>query len=322
MAAVDVLTFIYMRLDGFQFYRLPFSRFMTVFPLRLITLTSLKTTPSSTMSYWYKPHTSRTGKPVVFIHGIGIGLWPYVNFLKEINKAQSGSTDDQIGIIVIEMMTICARITGEMRDQDSLCDDVMAIVKERHGWNNFVLVSQSYGSVLITNLLKRPDSSACISSVVTIDPVTFLLHLPDVAFNFTRRVPRRANEHQLYYFASTDIMVAHTLARHFFWMQNILWKDDISDRNVTVVLGGKDLIVPTQIVGRYLTEDGPGYERFLTEDEGSNGESDNWKNTSWKGEGLDIVWLENCDHAQAFENRRDYRRLADIVRAYSAETDR
>ena len=101
-------------------------------------------------------------------------------------------------------------------------------------------------------------------------------------------------------------------------MQNILWKENIRDRNVTVALSGKDLIVDTNAVGRYLAEDEPGYQRFLTEDESGTGESDNWKDLSWKGEGLDIVWFDKCDHAQVFENRRDYRRLVDIVRSYSA----
>jgi pimeloyl-ACP methyl ester carboxylesterase len=308
-----------LRFYGFQFYRLPLSRFLTVFPFRFITLTSLKTTPSSTLSYWYRPHTSRTRKPVVFIHGIGIGLWPYVNFLIEINKAHRSSDDGQIGIIAIELMPISSRVTGEMPDHTILCKDINSIIRDRHGWDEFVLVGHSYGTVIAANLLKS-ELGRSIKSLVLIDSVVFLLHLPDVAYNFTRRLPHKANEHQLYYFASTDIMVAHTLARHFFWMQNILWKEDLQDRNVTVVLSGKDLIVNTEAVGRYLSEDVPAYERFLTEDEAGAGESDSWKDVQWKGEGLDLVWLARCDHAQPFEKKQNYRRLVDIVRSYSADT--
>ena len=273
------------------------------------------------MSYWIRPHTSRTRKPIVFIHGVGIGLWPYITFLKEINK-KYWADDGQIGIIAIELMPICARVTPECPDQTTLCRDIMSIIRQHQAWKEFVLVSQSYGTVIAANLMKNDELAQHISSVVLIDPINFLLHLPDIAYNFTRRQPRRANEHQLWYFACTDIMIAHTIARHFFWTENILWKEDIRKWNTTVVLGGRDLIVPVDAVGKYLVEDEPAYERFLGEsDVGVEASSDAWKERQWKGEGLDVLWLDHCDHAQSFENRRDYGRIIDIIRSYSAEAE-
>jgi hypothetical protein len=41
-----------------------------------------------------------------------------------------------------------------------------------------------YGSVVSTHLLHTPHIAAKIGPIILIDPVTFLLHLPDVAFNF------------------------------------------------------------------------------------------------------------------------------------------
>ena len=314
-----MLAYIRLRLSGFSHCRLPMSRFLTVFPFRMITLASLKTTPSSTLSYWCKPHTSTTRKPIVFVHGIGVGIWSYASFLAEINKTQRDYSEGQIGIIAIEVMPISSRITGEIPTQETLCEEIMEIVN-KHGWENFELVSNSYGTVIARNLYRRVQNSGRISSMVLIDPVPFLLHLPDVCYNFMRRSPRKANEHQLYYFASTDIAVANTLGRHFFWTDNILWKEDIRDCKVTVALSGRDLIVNTQAVGKYLAEDEPGYERFLTEDESGSGEIDAWKESSWKGEGLDILWFEDVDHAQVFEKARHYRRLVEVVRSYSADT--
>ncbi|KAI4152850.1 MAG: hypothetical protein LQ340_002677 [Diploschistes diacapsis] len=319
IALVDAITYVRLRLHGFQHYRLPFSRFLTVFPPRIITLASWRTSSSPPLSYWHKPHTSKTRKPIVFVHGIGIGLWPYVNFMIEVNKPHRDSSDGQIGIIAIELMPICSRITGEIQDQESICRGIMKTIGE-HGWDRFELVTHSFGSVIATNLLKMQDAASRISSIALVDPASILLHLPDVAYNFTRRPPRKANEYQLYYFASTDICVANTIARHFFWAENILWKEALRNRKVTVVLCGRDLIVNTHAVGRYLAEDEPAYERFLAEDEGATVETDMWKDHSWKGEGLDIVWFENLDHAQVFEKARNYRRLVDIVRSYSADT--
>jgi len=46
--------------------------------------------------------------------------------------------------------------------------------------------SSRYGSVVTTHLLHTPAVANKIGPVILIDPVTFLLHLPDVAYNFVR----------------------------------------------------------------------------------------------------------------------------------------
>lgn len=45
-------------------------------------------------------------------------------------------------------------------------------------------ISRSYGSVISTHILHTPEVARKIGPVVLVDPVTFLLHLPDVAYNF------------------------------------------------------------------------------------------------------------------------------------------
>jgi pimeloyl-ACP methyl ester carboxylesterase len=190
---------------------------------------------------------------VVFVHGIGIGLYPYVNFLAQLDsRLNSGSSaDDRVGIIAIEIMPVSFRITHSALTKDEMCDEIQAIIKY-HKFDKPVLVSHSYGTVITTQLLKSPKLANQIGPIVLIDPISILLHLPDVAYNFTRRKPRRANEHQLYYFASMDMGVSHSLSRCFFWSENVLWKDDIGHRAVTVSLAGVDLIVNTKAVGGYL----------------------------------------------------------------------
>ncbi|KAK1916566.1 hypothetical protein P3342_012190 [Pyrenophora teres f. teres] len=184
-----------------------------------------------------------------------------------------------------------------------MCRQINMIL-ERHDFDKIVLASHSYGSVISTQLLRDPTTAPKIGSILFIDPVTFLLHLPDVAYNFTARAPRGANEHQLYYFASTDMMVAHTLARHFFWAQNILWKEDLRGHDVTVSLGGRDLIVDTQTVGKYVN----GVDL--------KGEDQSWKDLEWRGHGLETLWWPTVDHAQVFERRECRAKLVQVLREY------
>ncbi|OCK76942.1 hypothetical protein K432DRAFT_445684 [Lepidopterella palustris CBS 459.81] len=302
---VDTLSAIHMKFRGFSFYRIPLSRFFTVFPFRPFTLFSSHQSPATHLSYWYRPHTSKTHLPVLFIHGIGIGLYPYVGFLAMINeKDEFKDWDGDIGIIAVEVMPISFRITSPALAKAEMCSQINSIL-EAHGWDEFVLASHSYGTVISTHLLQSPEIGPKIGPMVLIDPVTFLLHLPHVAFNFTMRKPRSANEHQLYYFASKDMGVAHTLSRRFFWSENILWKEDIADRNVTVSLGGRDLIVDTEVVGRYLVGADTG-----------NWKDGSWKEGPWIGDGLDVLWFQQCDHAQVFDEKKTRKKLVDVVQRY------
>ena len=205
-----------MRWHRFEFHRLPYRHFFTVYPLRPLTLLSRQPTPAKKTTYWYRPHTSKTRMPVLFIHGIGIGLYPYVNFLAQINQMDgSNAQDGEIGIIAIEMMPVSFRLTSPALEKDEMCDEIRKIL-EKHGWDRVVLVSHSYGtvdpfhsifmgrideklgSVISTHLLHNSKTSHLCGPIFLIDPVSILLHLPDVAYNFTCRKPQRANEHQLY----------------------------------------------------------------------------------------------------------------------------
>ena len=290
---------------SFHFHRLSLNRFFTVFPFRFLTLTSPHKTSAKTIAYWHRPHTSKFRLPILFIHGIGIGLYPYVNFLAELNHANEIDDEDgEVGIIAVEIMPISFRITNQALGKDETCKEILEILK-KHGWEECVLISHSYGSIITTHLLQNKETASRIGPIVLIDPVSFLLHLPDVAYNFTCRKPRRANEYQLYYFASMDMGVAHTLSRRFFWSENILWKHNIEGRRMTVSLGGVDLIVATEAVGRYLTQD-----------DDKPHEGDQWKHREWKGKGLDVLWFADLDHAQVFDSKRNRRLLVNAARAY------
>lgn len=303
--------------NSFQFHGCGFKQLFTVFPFRPLAIFGLNKSPGRNLSYWHRPHTAKNAIPVLFIHGIGIGLYPYVNFLAQLNGKDAnppehrfaapqgrGQVDGDVGIIAIEVMPISFRITSAMPTKEQMMDEILAILTH-HGWEKVVLVSHSYGSVISTHLLQHELASKKLGPIVLVDPVSILLHLPDVAYNFTSRKPKRANEHQLYYFASMDMGVAHTLARNFFWNECILWKQDVMNKDVTVVASGADLIVDTAAVGRYLME----------ADEWAV--STDWKSRPWQGKGLELIWFEDLDHAQVFDSKANYDILVRAIKDYT-----
>lgn len=143
MFVVDALTSIHLRYYSFDFHRTPLLRLPTVFPLRPVALFTTHRSPAKTLTYWHRPHTSKTRLPVLFIHGIGIGLYPYVPFLAEINtEGERHGSDGELGIIAVEIMPVSFRITDAALQREEMCEEIRRIV-DAHGWEKFVMVSHS-----------------------------------------------------------------------------------------------------------------------------------------------------------------------------------
>ena len=150
---VDNFTHISMQWEGFQYYRTRLSTLPTILPSRPLTWFSRKHSPAKHLSYWYRPHTSKTRLPILFIHGIGIGLYPYVPFLTSLNRqpnsdnhdsdAQDYDDDDgEIGIIAIEVLPISFRMTHKPLARTEMCRQIQRILL-RHGFEKVVAVSHS-----------------------------------------------------------------------------------------------------------------------------------------------------------------------------------
>jgi hypothetical protein len=311
---------------GFHLHRTSLRRFFTIFPFRPLTLFSTHKSPAKHLTYWHRQHTSKNRLPVLFIHGIGVGLYPYTRFLGDLVK-EGASEDGEIGIIALEIMPVSSRITHWALEKNIMVGEIWEIVKY-HGWSRFVLVSHSYGSVIATHLLKSSLTASLVGPTVFIDPISFLLHLPDVAYNFTARQPARPNEYQVWYFGSKDIGVAHTLARRFCWSDNIIWKEDLGlksednkreGRDVTVVLSGKDLITDTEAVGCYLMSSSP--DGIVSDTALTNSEikdvAGEWKRGPWIGSGLEILWFEELDHAEVFDFEKTREPVIKAISIYS-----
>ena len=48
----------------------------------------------------------------------------------------------------------------------------------------FVIISHSYGTVVATHILHDAHLSTHVAATLFIDPIPFLLHLPNIAYNF------------------------------------------------------------------------------------------------------------------------------------------
>ncbi|KAI8961154.1 hypothetical protein F5Y11DRAFT_241008 [Daldinia sp. FL1419] len=343
---VDFVSHCQLARSGFHYHAQSPSKTRSVIPPRLQDLFAQKYSESEELTYWHRPHTASDKLPIVFLHGIGIGLYPYVSFFSQLNsqsKEQDG--EGQIGIIAVEILPVSFRLTGAPLGRAEFLEQIATIL-DAHGWDRFVLASHSYGSVLATHMLRSESLADRIASAVLIDPVTILLHLPDVAYNFTRRRPKTANEWQLWYFASMDPGVAHCLGRHFFWKDNIVWKEELLGvargspaevggvddqggrttarprRRVAVCLAERDLIVDTSVVAQYLSADGDGWvtPSLASKKDARNVErsieQDRFGDSLLTRDGIELLWFPGLDHAQVFYSQETLDRLCSVVRRH------
>lgn len=272
VSIVDTITCTLLLRGGFKHCNTSSIR---CFPPRWISLLS-QPSPQSDLVYWYRPHRSKTKPPVLFLHGIGIGLWPYVTFLREI-----AAEDPEVGIMAIENLAVSMHITYPPLHRPAMLSALTRVL-DHHGLPTFILAAHSYGTVLAAHILRDAPLAARVASTLLVDPIPFLLYLPAVAYNFVYREPRTANEWQLWYFASRDPDIARALSRHFFWFENMLWKDDLDGRSCAIVLCGRDQIVDAKQVRRYLT--GTDETTFR-----------------WEKDGLEVLYYPDLDHSQQFD---------------------
>ncbi|KAH9941213.1 uncharacterized protein BXZ73DRAFT_88379 [Epithele typhae] len=264
-------------------------KWTTYFPLRSFTLFS-KRSAHPDMVYWYRPHRSATKDPILFIHGIGIGLWPYIPFLRDLL-----ASDPDVGIIAIETLAISSRISPPPLTHTEVLSAIRSVL-DAHDFKRVVVAGHSYGTVIAAWMLRDPMISPRVSAWLLADPIPFLLHCPAIAYNFVYRQPRRANEWLLWYFSSRDLDIARALARHFFWAENVLWKEELEGRRVAVSLSGRDQIVDAPEVWQYLT-----------------GELEGPSELRWKDKDLEVLYFDGLDHAEVFDTKRDRRIVLGVL---------
>lgn len=245
---------------------------------------------------------------MLYLHGVGI-LTIYLQFLSEFNRASDNDpSDGDIGFIFLELKPVSFYLTHKALDRDDMCAEILPILK-RHKRDKFVLMANSYGTAISTQMLKNVGIAPRIGPILFVDPIPFLIIRPELVYNFLYRVPQSPSEHQLHYFACTDMGAAHTLTRRMSWSDNILWKEDVEGRRMTVVLSQRDIIVDAESVGMYLTREG-GVSAI------GDHRGDEWKKWCWSGKGLDVLWLDGLNHAEVFNTRADRQILIQVLMNY------
>ncbi|ROT37774.1 hypothetical protein SODALDRAFT_399929 [Sodiomyces alkalinus F11] len=306
---LDTVTATILRLRGFKFYRQPRGRFFTVFPPRLQTVLATSASASPQLSYYYRPpapspsSTSPSHRPVLFLHGVGIGLAAYLPWLLFFAPPEAA-------ILIPEFLPVSSRICAPLPPTLDLIRSLSAILTQQD-LRDAVLVAHSFGTFLLSPLLSDPDMANRVSAIVPVDPVCLLLHLPETAYNFTRSRPpsgERGAEWQLR-FVGTDPGISYTFSRRLRWHEHILWGEQLLDRargwRATVVVGGRDSIIDPAAVAN---------ERSDESDAGWLASKERWTGR----EELELIYLAHLDHGHTILGHDGMRVLGEVVKTYTS----
>ncbi|EKX46261.1 hypothetical protein GUITHDRAFT_107873 [Guillardia theta CCMP2712] len=205
------------------------------------------------ISYWIRLpecEESRKKKPIVFVHGVGVGLITYLSFLKELMV-------NDCPMILIELPHISCTISPVV---PSIDDHLYGIERIFQRWElqDAFWVGHSYGSVVLSWMVQHLPER--VAGIGLIDPVVMMLNLKDVLYNFlykkTQDNDRRKLGNKLGDLIGSELYLNNALRRNFWWYRNILWAQDLQKQNIPslVCLSEHDEIVPSHAVHRHIEQ--------------------------------------------------------------------
>ena len=175
------------------------------------------------------------GKPLaVFLHGIGVGLYPYIPLLAELSET--------LEVIAIEFdhLTLSGR---ETMTNVEAADAVRELLRGREA----VLVGHSYGTVIAATVNKRCPE--LVSGLVLMAPSCFLMYRGEIQSRF---------------FDSGAPMSQRVLGRNptihaaihsgTVWPQGEMWPEDVADKRWLVVLAESDQLIPFDRTKKHVEE--------------------------------------------------------------------
>ncbi|CAJ1356493.1 unnamed protein product [Effrenium voratum] len=189
-----------------------------------------------------KPVHQSQALPVVLLHGLGVGIMPYVRLIRLLAKSSE--------CFVIELPEISQACCKSVLAPKEMAD-LLSMMLKAHGHEQAIFIAHSYGTFVMSWVLHFRKE--IVARTALLDPVSLHLAQPDVAYNFLYRHPDNPMLKMVAHFVRWELFSAHVLMRHFYWHHNVLWKEELPP-NSLVVLASHDDISNAHYIRRYLED--------------------------------------------------------------------
>mmetsp|Transcript_44843 Transcript_44843/g.72828 ORF Transcript_44843/g.72828 Transcript_44843/m.72828 type:complete len:635 (+) Transcript_44843:85-1989(+) len=180
--------------------------------------------------------------PLVFVHGLGVGLVPYYLFISRLSRRHSGD-------LYVPEFPFLAMAPWESvpsaREVVAQLQDMLAA----NGHTAAHFAGHSFGAVVIGWVMKMSPSSVMYTTLM--EPAQFLMIKAEALTKVIYGTPRTCYEMLIRYFAFRELFTVNLLCRNFFWEQSSMWPEDLHVPAV-IQLAGDDHIVQSHFVRRLL----------------------------------------------------------------------
>lgn len=224
------------------------------------------------LRYWHRSaFKSRQGfPPFMFFHGIAPGGYaPYLPMVL-FGLLQGSRHRD---IFFFENKPISYALCFDALSEEDTVHGVLEAVHrhlDSYAASRLTLCGHSFGTFQLTWMINSPQLKHRVRSIILLDPVSILLHDPDVVVNFLyTRIPdkdsyngkrsfvgklvRFFHESKIHLVASSELFVEYNLRRKFAWYNSELWLDDIPpDVQILVCLAKNDEIANSNKIEREI----------------------------------------------------------------------
>lgn len=168
------------------------------------------------LSYWVRPGSSAdtTLTPIVFVHGIGIGLLPYLGII-------DGLIETGAPVVLSDLPFISLKVCTQVPDRHQTVASMRQVL-QNNGMDRAMFVGHSFGTAICTWMVKHaPDM---VVSVALLDPIVMLLNMSHCLHSF---IYRRKDLSFIEELLRKDTFICHTLRRRFWWYEAILFVQDL-----------------------------------------------------------------------------------------------
>jgi pimeloyl-ACP methyl ester carboxylesterase len=189
---------------------------------------------------------SESEPPLVFVHGVGIGLATYLPFLLRLSSAsqRAGRT-----IVLIELPHVSMKLNVDTIPRMDVIAECAAIFFKQQAVPPALWVAHSLGTFVfaVVNRL-QPE---LVAGAVLVDPVCFLLWEPDLLRNFCYKVPETPMQIIQNYHVCRELSISHFFHRHFWWHECVQFAKQMPAHSL-VYISENDGIYNTGRVMDYL----------------------------------------------------------------------
>ncbi|KAF8926567.1 hypothetical protein BGZ47_002657 [Haplosporangium gracile] len=175
--------------------------------------------PPGDLAYWYRtPAKPQNPIPLVFIHGIGVGLVQYIHLVIALTFISRP-------LIMVEV----PEVSNQLMQVDCMTPDETYFVVERilriHKHPKATFLGHSLGTMLCAAICRASPASSSksiIHGLILTDPICFLTH-HSIARNFAYRTPATASQLVMDLFAAREIGTSWFIMRRFCWTESVIF---------------------------------------------------------------------------------------------------